>query len=272
MCSSTTRPALLGVLVSGLVLGACAPDTPKSPPPKPQPQATAAEPARPPAPPQPVLSRQDIIAALEEEASRYAAGAPAAPSALAGRRFLIREAFGCGGPRPGEVVDGLASWAWTKDGKSIELTLKPAEWKTSRLFGSDAAELEAAEGVWLARPWMRSDGCPSTPTPPGDAGPASPQTAAVVAMYGKGESRLGRRGGKAYVHRIRGEGGDPPPLPVGGYALVLEGRLGAFADGQPIRCLADNPDQRPVCTAAVRLDRVAFEGAEGGLLSEWRGG
>ena len=54
---------------------------------------------------------------------------------------------------------------------------------------------------------------------------------------------------------------------------MLEGRLGAFPDGRTIRCHAEGPDQRPVCVAAVQLDRVAFEdGASGATLSEWRKG
>lgn len=275
MFSSTMRfrPLLLGVLGGGFVLCACTPDTPATPPAKPEPRPAAVAPVPPPAPPQPVLSRADMIAALEEETSRYAAGGEAVPSTLVGRRFQVRQAFGCLGTRQGEAVDGIASWAWTKDGKGIELTLRPGDWKASGLLGADAEALEAAEGVWLTWPWLRTGGCPATRDDAGASPSPSPQTAGFVAMYGKGESRLGgRRDGKAYTYRVRGEGGDPPPLPVGGYVLVLEGRLGAFADGQPIRCAGEGADKRPICVVAVRLDRVAFEAADGTVLSEWRGG
>ena len=64
----------------------------------------------------------------------------------------------------------------------------------------------------------------------------------------------------------------PPPAPTGGYRLILEGRMSAFADGRAIRCRASSPDQRPVCIGAVQLDRVAFEDAGGAVLSEWRPG
>ncbi|HBV12336.1 MAG TPA: hypothetical protein DEB60_04335 [Brevundimonas sp.] len=90
-------------------------------------------------------------------------------------------------------------------------------------------------------------------------------------MFETGGSRLGRRQGQAYVHVIRGDKGvDPTPAP-GGYALRLEGRLTAFADGKAVHCVQKDAESRPVCVAALRLDRLAFEdGATGALLSEWR--
>ena len=58
-----------------------------------------------------------------------------------------------------------------------------------------------------------------------------------------------------------------------GYRVVLEGRFASFPDGRAIRCRAASIDQRPVCIAAVQLDRVAFEdGSSGTVLSEWRPG
>ena len=48
--------------------------------------------------------------------------------------------------------------------------------------------------------------------------------------------------------------------------------MAAFADGRAVRCRAAGPDQRPICIGAVQLDRVAFEDAQGAVLSEWRGG
>ena len=60
------------------------------------------------------------------------------------------------------------------------------------------------------------------------------------------------------------------PAP-GGYALRLEGRLTTFADGKAVKCVQRDRESRPVCVAALRLDRLAFEdGATGALLSEWR--
>lgn len=45
-----------------------------------------------------------------------------------------------------------------------------------------------------------------------------------------------------------------------------------FADGRAIHCRTAAPDQRPVCIGAAQLDRVAFEDADGQMLSEWRDG
>ena len=64
----------------------------------------------------------------------------------------------------------------------------------------------------------------------------------------------------------------PPPPHQGGYRLMVEGRFTAFPDGRAIRCRASSVDQRPICIAAVQLDRVAFEDTDGSVLSDWRTG
>lgn len=141
------------------------------------------------------------------------------------------------------------------------------------MMEQDAEGLEAVEGFWLARPWLRSEGCPAAmDAAAGARGAPARQTLALVALYDEAGSRMGRRDGKAYTYRVRGEASRPAALPIGGYRLVLEGRLGIFPDGKTIRCKADGPDQRPVCIAAVQMDRVAFETSEGLMLSEWRAG
>ena len=94
----------------------------------------------------------------------------------------------------------------------------------------------------------------------------------LASVFEADGSRLGRRNGRAYEHTVRGVDDQPAVAPVQGYRLVLEGRLAAFPEGRSIRCRGSGPDQRPVCIAAVQIDRVAFEDAAGALLSEWRGG
>jgi hypothetical protein len=37
-----------------------------------------------------------------------------------------------------------------------------------------------------------------------------------------------------------------------------------------VRCTSEGPNSRPVCIAAIVLDRVAFEMPDGQQLSEWR--
>lgn len=228
-----------------------------------------------------VMDRAGLIAAFDAAASAYSSGAAAAEPTLAGRRFSIRQAFGCSEPtQPGlNPADrtGSAAAAWGEDRRSLKLRLEPGDWTASPLI-ADAGEIwEAAEGIWLTRPWMRTTGCPMGLVDPPESGQPppspSPQTFGLAAVFTKEGSRLGRRNGRAYEYVVRGEdGAQPLTAPSQGYRLVLEGRMAAFPDGRAIRCHAASREQRPVCIAAVELDRVAFEDASGVMLSEWRAG
>lgn len=271
-----TAPARLSVVAlaaSGLVLTACQRE--EAPPPPPAQTAAPEAPAVSVASP-PVLSRAELLQAMDVAASAYAAGRPAGGDGLAGRRFAVRQAFGCGGPSPpsGEDAagDGVARWSWGRERRALQLSLVPGDWSDSPLIAGGADSWEAAEGFWLPRPWLRTDGCPGVQGDPLASGPAapSPQTVGLAAVFEEDGSRLDRRNGRAYSFAVRGEGDQPPAAPTGGYRLVLEGRLTAFADGRAIHCRASSPDQRPVCIAAAQIDRVAFEDASGAVLSEWR--
>lgn len=246
--------------------------------------ATDPAPARPTAPPivsTPVaaLDRAGLLAAMDAAASTYASGLASEPGALVGRRFAVRQAFGCAGEAsraPDDKVEaGLATWSRSEDGQSLQVTLTPSAWTTSPLITDGGKpSWEAVEGVWLTRPWLRTDDCPRVPASDSLGGPAapSPQTMGLASVFEADGSRLGRRNGRAYEHTVRGVDDQPAVAPVQGYRLVLEGRLAAFPEGRSIRCRGSGPDQRPVCIAAVQIDRVAFEDAAGALLSEWRGG
>lgn len=266
-------PAVAGLL---LVLSACDRETA----PAPQPEPTSPSPAVTVTAPPIVLDRAGFLAAVDAAASDYAAGGPAVSQAsLVGRRFTIRQVFGCGGPAatPPAADDashnGLGLWSWSADHKTQLLNLTPGDWTRSALIAGEAPDWEAAEGFWIARPWQRGDACPGAQADPlAGAAPASPQTVGLAAVFETGGSRLGRRNGRAYSFTVRGEGGQPPATPPGGYRVMLEGRFAAFPDGRAIRCRAAHADQRPVCIAAVHLDRVAFETTDGVLLSEWRTG
>lgn len=233
--------------------------------------------AAPPLPaPIPTLTRSDLVAAAATAASAFAEGRPlAAKDTLIGQRFVVRIPFGCTGPTlPGPSTPGVAGWSPTTDGKAIQLTLDPADWIAAPLFSAPdvAARWEAVEGFWIPRPWLAAETCPGLaldPMQPPGAG--SPQTVGLAAVFERGGSRIGRRGGRAYTFTIRSSGEDPPVPPGSGYRLVLAGRIASFPDGRAFACRATGPDQRPVCVAAVELDRVAFE-AEDKVLSEWRPG
>lgn len=248
---------------------------------RPEPARPAPAPAPRPAPPPQVtapaaLTRADILSALAKAASDHAAGGKL-DTALAGRTFAVRLPFGCFGPETAEAAkDGLAHWTWSKDRSSIRLSASPADWGRSPLLIPAGAEppWDGVEGFWIARPWLMSDACPAAQPPPSTPSlpppAAAPMTMGLAAILSPEGSRLGRREGEAYSFVVRGEGETPPTLPIGGYRLVLEGRIRTFPDGSPVRCTSDSPNRRPVCLAAVQLDVVAFEDANGARLSEWR--
>ncbi|OWK28316.1 hypothetical protein [Sphingomonas mucosissima] len=230
--------------------------------------------------PSPALTRSDLIAAANQAASAYAGGEElASPDPLVGRNFAVRLPFGCKGPAPNaspeQVSDGLASWAWGADQKTIRLRMMPGDWTRSATLGNaGSAEWEAVEGFWIPRPWSLAETCPSIKADPlqTDVPAASAQTLGIAAVFDAGGSRLGRRNGRAYEYVIRSAGDDPLPAPKQGFRMLLEGRVSSFPSRRAVECRAPGPDQRPVCIIAVQLDRVAYEDAEGGTLSEWRPG
>lgn len=226
------------------------------------------------------MSREDLLDAVSRVASAYAAGEAATdPDSLVGRPFAIRIPFGCDGPRPAPASsagDGLARWTWGPEQKTIQLTLTPGDWLNTALIAgaADGSDWEAVEGFWIPRPWLRTEACSSIRADAlqsGEVAP-SPQTVGLAAVFRSDESRVGRRNGRAYAYTVRAEGDAPLEPPAGGYRAMLEGRLAAFPGGRAIRCRASGPDQRPVCVAAIQLDRVAFQTADGETLSEWRPG
>ena len=268
------RTRLAAVLFLPGLLLACSPKE-TTPPPAPP----LIEPPPPEAPkiiaPPPTLGRADLLAAAATAASGYAAGtAPEGADPLAGRSFAIRTPFGCAAST-GDAKPGLAGAALRAKDKTVELSLTPADWAASPLAAAavEAKVWDAVEGYWIDRPWLQTEACPHGTAPAKDAPDStpSPQTVGLAAVFEPEGSRFGRRNGRAYSFTARGERETPPVPPANGYRLVLEGRFAAFPDGRAIRCRADSADQRPVCIAAVQLDRVAFEDADtGAQISEWR--
>ena len=253
------------------------------------------------------LNRAALLAALSEAGTALADG-QTRDAALTGRTVSVRLPFGCGGEAAVvSEVGGLPRLVRNADG-SLTLTVTPEDLGASALVPATREgavdKWEAVEGFWIARPWSGLDACPASAAlaaPAPDLAPSPAQTAIKTPAEGKtaeaktvddvtaapivqpertaglaavletGGSRLGRRPGQAYVHVIRGEKGVAPTPAPGGYALRLEGRLTAFADGKAVHCVQKDAEARPVCVAALRLDRLAFEdGATGALLSEWR--
>jgi hypothetical protein len=232
------------------------------------------------------LDRAAFLGAVSRAGSAYATGiAPTGADPLVGRTFAIRLPFGCGRPAPAvaagsedsNVDAGLPGVTWGPENRTLTLSLTPGDWSDTALITSSGAgdRWEAVEGFWVTRPWLGSESCPRIARDPlmGGGAQAAPQTVGLASVHETDSSRLGRRDGQAYRFTLRGEDDRPPvPSPMG-YRVMLEGRFASFPDGRAIRCRAASIDQRPVCIAAVQLDRVAFEdGSSGTVLSEWRPG
>lgn len=274
---SPVRLPVVAAAAVGLLTVSCQRDAEPAPPP-PEPSGPVETRPEPPVRPA-VLDRRELLSAVDQAASDYAAGAaPAATDPLVGRQFDIRLAFGCDGaetPPADGAGDGLARWSWGPERETIRLSLTPGDWVRSALIaGAGQDQWEAVEGFWVSRPWMTADGCPSVRADPLASGPPapSPPTVGLAAVFETDGSRLGRRNGRAYTHVIR-QAGDAPLVALdAGYRVRLQGRIAAFPGGRAIRCRAANSSQRPVCVAAVQLDRVAFETPTGEVLSEWRPG
>lgn len=269
------RP-LVVLAASGFLVTACEQSEPAGTPVE-VPPAIEAPVAPLPVPVITTLDRRALLDGLRRAASTYASGAPVeGTDTLVGKRFSVAVAFGCLGPEPGTegMSEGLARWSWAPESRAIRLSMTPGDWTGSALVaGTGEDTWEAVEGFWITRPWMEEGGCPASGADPLARGPAapSPQTVGLAAVFEADGSRLERRNGRAYTFAVRpGDEDQTVSAPDGGFQLRLQGRIDAFPDGRAIRCRAAGPDQRPVCIAAVRLDRVAFEDARGEALSEWR--
>lgn len=247
---------------------------------------------------QPPLTRSDLIAAAARTADAYAQGQAAPPefADLAGRRFTLRLSFGCDGP--GSEEEGAwAFWSYDAEQETLRATVTPEVWTDADFVkaSATATEFEAAEGFWLSRPWMSVGECPVRPGRLGreDAAQASStqeipgqesnaasepnaetaaapvrQTLAIVEFFEPGSRRTARRNGRPY--RLVTE---VPAAEIdlrNGLRLVLEGRLAALGNGQPIVCRSERTNERPLCIISVDIGRIAISDASGErTFAEW---
>jgi hypothetical protein len=206
---------------------------------------------------------------------------PSTAADLGGRRFSLKLPFGCGGPNPNAKL----RFVHNADRGTLQLTASPEIWTEAPWVRTlvDGEAVEAIEGFWLSRPWLQTEQCPAPPAPavvaevdasepePSDAPPPAPvrvtdETIALMQVFKAGGSRVLRRGGRPYeVTRKLDESEAPSPE---GFRLLLQGRI--VAEREPIRCLSEHVNRRPVCLVEMEFDRIAFEDPAGKTLADWR--
>lgn len=221
------------------------------------------------------IARSGLVAAFALASDATAAGRPL-PDAnrdLVGRTFSLKLPFGCSG----EAIAGEPAWAgWTYDSsrRALKLTATPQRWTDAAWVKSIAGTMahEAVEGFWLDRPWTSSEDCPTGSAPLVDAdssAPAERQTVGIAQFFAPDSPRTFQRGSRPYSHTVRVR--EPAEINGRTYRLALSGRITGFPDGQPIRCIQEAPDLRPLCLMAVEFARVSFEDPrDDTVLAEWR--
>ena len=216
---------------------------------------------------EPVIDRGAFLEAMAAAASAHTAGNDKQPDALADRRFSIRLRFGCAGPAPEDSDDSIR-WTGAEDSKSIRLRAEPNLISTGLApLTVETLGVEAIEGFWIPRPWLRQEVCPAQPEEASVEGAAP--TVGLAQYFTADDSRVKRRSGRAYESVVRIAG--PEEVPKDGLTLVLEGRFRAWPDGRVVRCWGSGVNGPPSCVASVQLDRAAIERpADNGLLAEWR--
>lgn len=232
--------------------------------------------ATPPTAPEPLaaIGRADLIAAFARAADATAAGKPLPDSnrQLVGRTFNLKLPFGCDGEAMSERP-AWAGWTFDRNRQALKLSAAPERWTNANWVKSIAGNLphEVVEGFWIERPWTSTEACPAYKlADPADlAASDERQTLGIAQFFAPDSPRTFQRGGRAYAHTIRVR--DPAEIEGRPYRLVVSGRVTGFTDGQPVHCVQDSPDRRPVCLVGVELARVSFEDPrDGRVLVEWR--
>lgn len=240
-----------------------------------QPAPVAAPPTPPPAE-SPPLTRAELLDHAEDVAAAYAAGEPSSSEmdkALAGRTFALRIPFGCDGAQV-RTAGEQAYVEYDPQKRTVHLIAQPADWSTLPLIQQAPGHIgiEAVEGFWIPRPWLRTEACPPRMERPAPATPTPPaaQTVGLAALFPEGGPRTARRGERPYEFTRKVAEGEGELL-THSYHLVIEGRLVSFPEGRSIRCWSETPAHRPLCLYAVAFERIAFEdAATGKMLTEWR--
>lgn len=219
--------------------------------------------------PPPPLGRADLIEAVHQAASRYAAGDPPSVPLLAGRRVALSLPFGCNGPAE-DLSEVQSGWTYDAETGALRVKVEPQDWSAAPFIAATAGAttVEAAEGFWIERPWTAAEICARGTAATSEQSP-SRETLALVELFEPGTKRADRRSGRAYQTVETIEQGEIALDQ--GLRLRVEGRLVALGDGPPIGCWSEGPSVRPVCVVRVRFDRIAITDATGNLtLADWK--
>jgi hypothetical protein len=231
--------------------------------------------------PTPPLDRAALLAASARAADAVASGSalPEANAGLVGRSFVLKLPFGCrgemnetqdkeGNERPAE--ESWAGWTFNPTSRALQLTARTTDFAQEDWARALAGDLkfDAAEGFWIRHPWTAADHCLANETGASAESAKNMQTLAIAQFFRPDGPRTLRRSGRPYRFTMKlDEGMDPS---AEGYQLRLEGRVAAFADGQPIHCYQESVSARPRCLIAAEFERVAFIApANEKLLVEW---
>lgn len=227
------------------------------------------------------IGRAELLAAAGAAADEVAGGnaLPKANLDLVDRTFELRLPFGCGGA----IHAVWGEWSIDPKTRVLRISVHPQVWGDDPTIKTLAAgaTYDAAEGFWIARPWTRSENCPSSVSAGAapvsaagnqvpDAAPDAPpiHTFAIVQYFSPDAPRTLRRGSRPYSYT--GKVPEAGALGTKGFRLKLTGRIRGFGDGQPIHCVVITPSRPPVCAAAVEFMQVVLEDtATGESLTEW---
>lgn len=225
------------------------------------------------------LSRRDLLLAVAEAASDYAAGVDDTERqrSLDGRPFSFALRF-C----TGDADSMLFKSAFDEDEGVLRLEVRPdLDAKALAGSGIDSSLFEAVEGFWVRRPWLLDAACPapgavsegppvtpgaSAETPQPEPGPAgSFSTVGLAHFFDDTSSRSRRRGDRPYeITRKLPEGQRPGPVD-----LLIEGRVRALLGGRTIVCSGRSPTASPTCIISVRIDQVSLRQPGGETLATW---
>lgn len=221
-----------------------------------------------------VLNRNDFLTAFARAIDATAAGQslPDFNRQLVNRTFTLKLPFGCAGQASTESP-AWAGWTFEPKRQALKVFAAPERWTDADWAKSIAGDLvhEAIEGFWIERAWTNSEDCPAgkAVTQADNNASKDRQTIGIAQFFAPDSPRTFQRGSRAYSHTIRVR--EPTQTEGRTFHLALSGRVTGFRDGQPIHCVQDSPDRRPVCLIAVELARVAFEDSrDGSILAEWR--